>query len=136
MNALAYVDCGGVHITFALLCGEQNRQSALRVKDWLMTVILAALSASLALADDFRTIRGKEYRDATVSRIEPDGIVLRAKSGIVKLYFIELPKEVQERFHYDPQQAAAAPKPQPLNRPKQSTGRPRNSRYENPRPIH
>ena len=53
-----------------------------------MTVILTALSASLALGDDFRTIRGKEYKDATVSRIEPDGIVLRTKSGIVKLYFI------------------------------------------------
>ena len=51
-----------------------------------MTVILAALSASLALGDDFRTIRGKEYKDATVRRIEPDGIVLRTKSGIVKLY--------------------------------------------------
>jgi hypothetical protein len=123
VNALAYVDCGGVHITFALLCGEQNRQSALGVKDWLMTVILAALSASLALADDFRTIRGKEYRDATVSRIEPDGIVLRTKSGIVKLYFIELPKEVQERFRYDPAKttAAASPYQTPLNVAEPST---------------
>ena len=75
MNALAYVDCGGVHITFALLCGEQNRQSALGVKDRLMTAILAALSASLTLADHFITICGREYIDAIVSRIESDGIV-------------------------------------------------------------
>ena len=82
-----------------------------------MTAILAALSASLALGDDFRTIRGKEYKDATVSRIEPDGIVLRTKSGIVKLYFIELPKEVQERFLYDPAKttAAASPYQRPVN---------------------
>ena len=68
--------------------------------------ILAALSTSLALADDFKTIDGKEYKNVTVSRVEPDGIVLKSKSGILKVYFTELPKEVQERFHYDAQQAA------------------------------
>jgi len=54
--------------------------------------ILAALSASLALADDFKTIGGKEYKNAKVSRVEPDGIVLVTKSGISKVYFTELPK--------------------------------------------
>jgi multidrug efflux pump subunit AcrA (membrane-fusion protein) len=68
--------------------------------------ILAALSTSLALADDVKTIDGKEYKNVTVSRVEPDGIVLKSKSGILKVYFTELPKEVQERFHYDAQQAA------------------------------
>jgi len=100
-----------VHITLSLLCGEQKGQSASGVKYWLMTIIFAALSASFALADDVRTIRGKEYKDATVSRIEPDGIVLRTKSGIVKLYFIELPKEVQERFRYNPAKTTAAASP-------------------------
>src|SRR5947199_4480530 len=57
--------------------------------------------ASVALADDFKAIEGKEYKNVTVSRIEADGIVLRTKSGISKIYFIELPKEVQERFHYN-----------------------------------
>src|SRR5262249_1758443 len=33
-------------------------------------------------------------------RVEPDGIVLRMKSGIVKLYFRELPKELKERFDH------------------------------------
>jgi hypothetical protein len=37
----------------------------------------------------------------------PDGIVVKWKSGISKIYFQELPKEVQQRFNYDPQQAAA-----------------------------
>src|SRR5438128_5656616 len=64
--------------------------------------------ASVALADDFKAIDGKEYKNVTVSRIEPDGILLRTKSGIAKVYFVELPKEVQERFHYDPEKAAAA----------------------------
>jgi hypothetical protein len=68
--------------------------------------ILAALFVSIALADDFKTIDGKEYKDAKVSRVEPDGLVLITKSGISKVYFSELPKEVQERFHYDAQKAA------------------------------
>src|SRR2546422_4083889 len=63
--------------------------------------------ASVALADDFKAIDGKEYKNVTVSRIEADGIVLRTKSGISKVYFVELPKEVQERFHYNAAIAAA-----------------------------
>jgi chromosome segregation ATPase len=70
--------------------------------------VLAALSASLALADDFKTNDGKEYKSATVTRVEADGIVVRTKGGVSKLYFTELPKEVQERFRYDPEKAAAA----------------------------
>ena len=48
----------------------------------------------------------RHCKNAKVSRVEPDGIVLLTKSGISKVYFTELPKEVQERFHYDAQQAA------------------------------
>jgi hypothetical protein len=61
---------------------------------------------SVAFADDFKTVAGKEYKDVTVSRVEPDGILLTGKSGISKVYFAELPKDVQERFGYDPQKAA------------------------------
>jgi hypothetical protein len=64
--------------------------------------ILALLPATLALAEDFKTVSGKLYKDATIIRVEADGIVLRTKSGIVKLYFGELPKEVQKGFQYDP----------------------------------
>ena len=67
-----------------------------RVKYWETT--LAILCASVALADDFKTINGKEYKNVTINRVEPDGIVLKSKSGILKVYFTELPKEVQERF--------------------------------------
>src|SRR5215470_17257357 len=63
-------------------------------------LILVTTSASLALADDFKTIKGKEYKNATVSRVEADGIVIKTKTGISKIYFVELPKDVQERFHY------------------------------------
>lgn len=63
--------------------------------------------ALAAFAEDFKTVTGKEYKEATITRTEPDGIVVKTSSGITKLYFAELPKEVQERFHYDPQKATA-----------------------------
>jgi|SRR5437870_7089714 len=66
-------------------------------KSFILLVCLAAA----ALADDFKTIDGKEYKNVKISRVEPDGLVLSSKSGISKVYFTELPKEVQERFHYD-----------------------------------
>ena len=72
-------------------------------------VILATLSAaSLALADDFKTNDGKEYKNAKVTQVDPDGIVVRSKTGISKLYFTELPEDVQKRYHYDPANAAVA----------------------------
>jgi len=78
--------------------------------------VLIVCVASAALAEDFKTVQGKEYKNVTVSRIEPDGIVLRTKSGISKLYFVELPKEVQERFHYNAAIAAAYSAQQSVNR--------------------
>ena len=71
----------------------------------LTFLILSFISA--AFADDFKTLNGKEYKDATVTRVEPDGIVVKTKSGVTKVYFAELPKDVQERFHYDSEKAAS-----------------------------
>jgi len=82
------------------------------VKQWATTLaILALLPATLALPQDFKTISGKLYKDATIIRVETDGIVLRTKSAIVKLYFSELPKEVQGRFQYEPAKTTAASNP-------------------------
>ena len=88
----------------------------------LLVFALTAFFTSLAFADDFKTNNGKEYKDATVSRVEPDGIVLRTKSGIVKLYFSELPKEVQGRFDHEGAEttAAATPHQTPINEVKPS----------------
>src|SRR4030095_17070788 len=62
-------------------------------------VILLVCFASITLADAFTTIDGKEYKDATISHVEADGIVIKTKTGISKIYFGELPKDVQERFY-------------------------------------
>ena len=84
------------------------------MKDWLTTLaISAALSVSLALAEDFKTINGKEYKDATIIRVEADGIILRTKTGISKIYFIELRKDVQGRFRPSPSPSPAKTVPSP-----------------------
>jgi uncharacterized phage infection (PIP) family protein YhgE len=80
-----------------------------------MTLIVGAVT-SIALADDFKTNNGKEYKNATVTQVEADGIVARTKVGISKLYFTELPEDVQKRFHYGPGKAAAAQQTEELNK--------------------
>src|SRR4029453_19009292 len=73
--------------------GDEKRQNTPRVKDWGLTIeIFALFSASLALAEDLKTVSGRVYKDATISRVEADGIVIRTKTGISKVYFVELPK--------------------------------------------
>ena len=74
---------------------------------------MATLFASLGVADDFKTFDGKEFKNATVRRVEPDGIVVSTKGGISKLYFNELPSEVQKQFHYEPEKQPRTA----LNRP-------------------
>jgi len=70
---------------------------------------------SAAVAEDFTTVNGKEYKEATVTRVDPDGIVFKTKSGITKVYFTELPRQVQERFHYDSAKAASYSSEQTAN---------------------
>jgi hypothetical protein len=65
--------------------------------------------ASLAFSEDFKTTNGKVYKNATVSRVEADGIELKTKTGISKVYFTELPQDVQERFHWAKPEAPREP---------------------------
>jgi hypothetical protein len=67
----------------------QNKKGRIRgVKNWQAALtILVALSGALILAEDFKTVNGKEYKNSTISRVEPDGIVPmrlnQVASGIV-----------------------------------------------------
>ena len=72
----------------------------------VLAVLILCLTRA-AFADDFRLVSGKEYKNVTVTRVEPDGIVLKTKSGISKVYFVELPNDVQQRFHYNAAIASA-----------------------------
>jgi hypothetical protein len=89
-----------------LLCEEQKRQNAL-VRYWQIALAFLAFSVSLALAEDFKTLNGKEYKNASVSRVEPDGITIKFSGGIVKIPFIELKADVQKKYGYDSSASAA-----------------------------
>jgi hypothetical protein len=85
--------------------GAENRE-ATKMKRSFLSILAVQAVVQVGRADDFKTTNGEEYKNAKISRVEPDGIVLKTKSGVTKVYFSELPKEVQERFHYDPAQSA------------------------------
>jgi len=85
--------------------------------------VLILCFPTVALADDFKTVQGKEYKNVTVSRVEPDGIVLKSKSGISKVYFVELSPDVQERFHYNATIASAYSAQQTVNQATMATAR-------------
>lgn len=52
---------------------ESKKTESTHMNPWKTIIaILAALSVSLALADDFKTNSGKEYKGATVSGVEVD----------------------------------------------------------------
>lgn len=80
----------------------------------VLTFLIVCFTTAV-FADDFKLVSGKEYKNVTVIRVEPDGIVLRTKSGISKVYFVELPKDVQERFHYNAAIASAYSAQQAVN---------------------
>jgi len=113
-QALSPASLRAVHITLSLLCGEEKLSACSRrsfpVKSREMKapplLIVAVCFASIALADDFKTIDGKEYKNVTVSRVEPDGIVITFSGGIVKIPFIELSPEIQKKYGYNPAAAA------------------------------
>jgi hypothetical protein len=66
--------------SFVIADGGRKASESRCVKNWTTTLaILPLLSVSLVLAEDFTTINGKTYKNATISRVEADEIVLKTK---------------------------------------------------------
>lgn len=63
----------------------------------LWTLLLLPIAAS---ADDFSLTDGREYKDVTVTRVDPDGIEVMTNDGVEKLPFSLLSKEVQLAYPY------------------------------------
>ena len=62
-------------------------------------MIVLVLSVSVVLADDFKTLDGKEYKNAEVVGVGPYYFMIQTTPGVSKaIHFWELPQEVQERF--------------------------------------
>jgi hypothetical protein len=76
---------------------------------WSAWLLFVFCLGSGALAADFRTLDGTQYKGVTVKRVEVDGVVVVTDSGVSKIYFNELPAEVRERYR-----AAAAAAATPL----------------------
>src|ERR1044072_2679304 len=87
---------------------SQTTNTSARQQMKIPFITLLLVFASLALADDFKMNNGKDYKNATVTQVDEDGIVVKTKTSISKLYFTELPEDVQKQYHYTPANAAAA----------------------------
>ncbi|MDB6152918.1 MAG: hypothetical protein JWL90_1371 [Chthoniobacteraceae bacterium] len=66
---------------------------------------LVALIHTNASAEDFITNSGVEYIDATLNRVEPDGLVLNTSDGVVKLNFADLSADDREKYGFDEKKA-------------------------------
>jgi hypothetical protein len=69
-------------------------------------IIAFILTAASIRADDITTLRGEKFTNVTISRIEPDGIVVIKSDGIVKIPFTDLSPELRAKYGYDPEKAA------------------------------
>jgi hypothetical protein len=76
------------------------------MKATLTLFVILLIYTFLARADDITTLKGEKLVGVTISRVEPDGLVVIKSDGIVKIPFTELPPEVRTKYGYDPQKAA------------------------------
>ena len=67
-----------------------------------LVALLFGAILTFAQAEDIKTVTGKEYKNVKISRAEPDGLVIIASYGIIKISFEELPADLQQKYHYDP----------------------------------
>jgi hypothetical protein len=58
-------------------------------------------------AEDLTTTEGRVYKNVTVRKVEPDGLSISHESGLAKIPFTKLPKEVQKKHGYDPAKGKA-----------------------------
>ncbi len=69
-------------------------------------LLVAAIQAFAADAErTIVTLDGTKYEQATVSRVEPDGIRISYSDGATKIPFEQLSPELQKEFGYDPEKA-------------------------------
>jgi hypothetical protein len=98
-----------------VVVAPEYRFAHVRVRNYLRrcqlmkiaVLVLILTAASAVFADEFTLKDGTQYKGIQVTRTEPDGLVVTTANGIVKLFFTDLPKEVQEKYHYDPKKAEA-----------------------------
>ena len=75
----------------------------------LMIVCIAATTALRSVADEPQTIialNGVRYEKAVVTSVTPAAVTVTHATGVASIPFAELPKEIQEKYHFNPARAA------------------------------
>lgn len=62
--------------------------------------------AMAAAAKDLTTTDGRTYKKVSIRKVEPDGLAITHESGLAKVPFAKLSKELQKEHGYDPEKAA------------------------------
>jgi hypothetical protein len=65
------------------------------------TIFAFLVLSALVKADDFTLTDGTTYTNATVRRVEPDGLVVADADGIRKLKFSNLSPQIQQKYGFD-----------------------------------
>ena len=77
---------------------------SLRTVTLILTILLAV---RVCFALDITTRKGVTYKQATVAKVEPDGIRITHAEGAAKIPFEDLPDVLQRQYNYDPAKVAA-----------------------------
>jgi len=78
----------------------------MRIKITLLALFIpAALMGDDPLPTEITTVLGKKYEGVKVLGVDPDGLRIMHSGGAAKISFPDLPKNLQERFGFDPEMA-------------------------------
>ena len=71
-----------------------------------IAIILTLCATGTAFGDIITNKAGQVYNVKKIVRSEPDGITVMHDTGLVKLFFWELPEDIQAKYGYDPATAS------------------------------
>ena len=72
-----------------------------------LIAVISALSVHLCTAEDMTTTDGTVYRNATVTKADPDALKISFEDGLARIPFEKLPEDIRQKYGYTPEAAAA-----------------------------
>lgn len=72
----------------------------------IAVAVVAVLVGMEGLARDITTNDGVTYKDVKIVEVTPIAISVLVNNKVVEIDFVDLPKEIQDEFKYDPDNAA------------------------------
>ena len=77
------------------------------MKDDAKTPIAKEPACQDAPTNTIQTLDGTVYYNATVRKVEPDGLTIFHSAGVCKLLFSNLPEDTRQKYNYDPAKVRA-----------------------------